>query len=372
MGSELKLKEAAISAPIDPNVLVSREDSAPFYSRIFLSFLNPLYRIGEKVALEQHHLGGCAYQDQSKPLCAKFDHYFGLEMRKPKEERSLWWVLWSTVGKWKVGLAIFLYALYAGISYVPIIILNELVSYFQGTINLSEGVIWTLVALIFFLTMVGSVSLAHSSVIMAHVGVQFRNVLVNAIYRKALKLSPAARQGSSTGQIVNMFSNDTRQLENCLFTLLNTFVAPFQIVIALVLIYLQVREATFVGLGYMIILFPLIGGFFSYLGSIRRAKVIVTDRRVKLMNEILGGIRIIKYYAWELPFREKVDAIRAEEMVRECILMSIISILYRYKCFVVAANQVLLRGGSWDQCPPFGCSLDPTRPHLLHLRKLLH
>ena len=31
---------------------------------------------------------------------------------------------------------------------------------------------------------------------------------------KSLKLSPAARQSASTGQIVNMFSNDTNQIQS--------------------------------------------------------------------------------------------------------------------------------------------------------------
>ena len=32
----------------------------------------------------------------------------------------------------------------------------------------------------------------------------------------------------------------------------------------------------------------------------------MADVRVKLMNEILMGIRVLKYYAWELPFRDQV------------------------------------------------------------------
>ena len=38
------------------------------------------------------------------------------------------------------------------------------------------------------------------------------------------------------------------------------------------------------------------------------------DARVKLMNEILTGIRVIKYYCWEKPFKGKVVDIREDEM----------------------------------------------------------
>lgn len=35
-----------------------------------------------------------------------------------------------------------------------------------------------------------------------------------------------------------------------------------------------------------------------------------TDRRVKIMNEILAGIQVIKMYAWEKSFASMVDGIR--------------------------------------------------------------
>ena len=39
-----------------------------------------------------------------------------------------------------------------------------------------------------------------------------------------------------------------------------------------------------------------------------------SDARIKLMNEILTGIRVIKYYCWEKPFKGKFVDIREEEM----------------------------------------------------------
>lgn len=38
------------------------------------------------------------------------------------------------------------------------------------------------------------------------------------------------------------------------------------------------------------------------------------DNRIKLMNEILNGIKVLKLYAWELAFQDKVMDIRKEEL----------------------------------------------------------
>jgi len=36
----------------------------------------------------------------------------------------------------------------------------------------------------------------------------------------------------------------------------------------------------------------------------------VTDKRVRVMNEIISGMRLIKMYAWEWAFHEYVKKIR--------------------------------------------------------------
>ena len=80
------------------------------------------------------------------------------------------------------------------------------------------------------------------------------------------------------------------------------------------MIYEQVGASTFVGLGFMFIMIPLNGFIFSQMSAIRRIKMKETDKRVKLMNEILSGIRVIKYYAWEYAFTQKIRAIRSREL----------------------------------------------------------
>ena len=38
------------------------------------------------------------------------------------------------------------------------------------------------------------------------------------------------------------------------------------------------------------------------------------DKRIKVMNEILNGVKVLKLYAWEKPFMKKVSDIREEEL----------------------------------------------------------
>ena len=68
------------------------------------------------------------------------------------------------------------------------------------------------------------------------------------------------------------------------------------------------------------------------LHSVRKKLLVVRDRRMKMVNEILGGVRVLKYYAWELAFSTKVRAIK-DEVSTWCH---------------TPANQVMVMGNNGD------------------------
>jgi ATP-binding cassette, subfamily C (CFTR/MRP), member 1 len=206
------------------------------------------------------------------------------------------------------------YLLMAAIQFGPVLILNALVSHFDGGTELSTELLWCLICLIAVLPVISSLCSARHTVIMSHLGLSIRNSLIAAIYRKSLKISVGSRKVSSTGKIVNMFSADTQQLERLMTVFALIFIAPLQITVALYLIYQQVGVATFVGLGVMVLFAPISAVIFGMLSMLRRRASVVTDSRVKLMSEILSGIRLVKYFAWEVPFKEKIVEIRKSEI----------------------------------------------------------
>ena len=65
----------------------------------------------------------------------------------------------------------------------------------------------------------------------------------------------------------------------------------------------------------IVIVVPMNVVIFGLLNMVRSKKTVVTDQRVKLMNELLNGIRVIKYYAWEAAFAERVTTIRIKELL---------------------------------------------------------
>ena len=58
----------------------------------------------------------------------------------------------------------------------------------------------------------------------------------------------------------------------------------------------------FCPLGYVVFIIPIAQQVSKAIHSAYEKVMVLKDSRVKLMCEVLFGIRIIKYYAWEKHF----------------------------------------------------------------------
>ena len=85
---------------------------------------------------------------------------------------------------------------------------------------------------------------------------------------------------------------------------------PLQIIIALCFLYNTMGPSIGAGVGILILAIPLNTFIARKMRTYQKTQMGNKDARVKLMNEILNGIRVIKLYAWETPFLEKISFIR--------------------------------------------------------------
>ena len=168
--------------------------------------------------------------------------------------------------------------------------------------------------LLFLVSIVSTISFSHYVVNLGEVAVQTRSALISAIFRKSLRLSSAARQKFTSGEITNLVSVDTqRVLDNVPYMGL-LWGAPYQVVLALILLYNELGVAALIGsLGVLVLMPPnLVGG--KIVESLQEKQMAAKDSRIKLMNEIISGMKVLKLYAWELPFMKRIGEIRAKEV----------------------------------------------------------
>ena len=326
----------------------SLEDQASCTSDWLLNYLSPLLRLGSTKVLEISDIGVPSEQDRAATAFAAIVDNWEKETirtdainetRKAKHDAKISKLsaakklkekpfvkvqpsvarsLLKAFGGYKVCVAIGYYIIAALIQFVPVMILEDLVRYFESidTPDPHKTLVppWWLVAALGVLPFMTSILQTRSQVIFQHMSVFVRTAVSTLLYKKSLSVSAAGRACTSTGQVVNMMSNDTTQLQRFIQFGGMTLVAPIQIVLSLTLIYRQVGPATWVGVGFMVVLAPVNVVVFSIVGKMRRKVLKYSDLRVKMMNEILAGIRIIKFYAWEKPFKKEVGELRDKEL----------------------------------------------------------
>ena len=173
--------------------------------------------------------------------------------------------------------------------------------------------------LMFVFPFVGAAAFVHSSRLAATTQVRVRAQLMGALYRKAAVLSPRsrARADAEAGRVVNLMSTDVATIAQFVFPFANQLVsAPLFILVALILLYNQIRWATFIGFAVLALSSPLSTRFVKIISRRRREMLQHTDRRVRLTNQLLTGIRVLKLYGWEAAQEAAVLAARDAELGR--------------------------------------------------------
>jgi ATP-binding cassette subfamily C (CFTR/MRP) protein 4 len=147
-----------------------------------------------------------------------------------------------------------------------------------------------------------------------HLALKMQIACRSLIYRKALKLSKMSMEESTVGQMVNLMSNDVSRFQYICLHLHHIVIAPIQTIIVLYLLFATVNASAMVGVALLLAYVPLQ----MYLGKLtsfyRFRTAMKTDNRIRLMNEIISGIKVIKMYTWEKPFATLVGLARKYDL----------------------------------------------------------
>ncbi|KAF0500214.1 ABC transporter [Gigaspora margarita] len=181
-----------------------------------------------------------------------------------------------------------------------------------------------------------------------------RTILITIIYRKALVLSGKARSLFTNGKITNLMSTDTTRIDIACGYFHVIWGAPIQICIILGLLIFNIGLSALAGFALLMILGPMQGKVMSLLARTRDKATDVTDERVKLTQEILLGIRAIKYYAWEDSFADALNKLRNKEISLIRFLLVVraaiagVSMAFPIFASILSFITFSLTGGSLD------------------------
>uniref|UniRef100_A0A6Q2YCT4 Multidrug resistance-associated protein 4 n=1 Tax=Esox lucius TaxID=8010 RepID=A0A6Q2YCT4_ESOLU len=288
-------------------------------SKIFFCWLNPLFRIGCKRRLEEHDMYKVLPEDGSERLGEDLQWYWDQEVQRaakdlctPKLTKALiacFWRSYSLIGVYTLIEEI--------IKVIQPVLLGKLIQYFErydpeDLAGLYEACGY---AAGISLCTLGLAAMHH--LYFYHVqraGMKIRVAMCHMIYRKALCLNSTALGQTTTGKIVNLLSNDVNKFDEVTVFLHFLWVGPLQAAAVLMLLWYEIGPSCLAGMAVLVFLMPVQTLFGRFFSSLRGETAALTDNRIRIMNDVVSGIRIIKMYAWEKPFAALVDEVRRKEI----------------------------------------------------------
>ncbi|KFQ93102.1 Multidrug resistance-associated protein 1, partial [Nipponia nippon] len=144
--------------------------------------------------------------------------------------------------------------------------------------------------------------------------VKIKTAVVGLIYKKALTLANSSRRNYTTGEIVNLMSADAQQLMELTVNINLLWSAPFQIIMAVVFLWKELGPSVLAGVAVLLLVIPINALIAARVKRLKKSQMRYSDQRVKLLSEMLHGIKILKLYAWEPAYQRKVMSIRECEV----------------------------------------------------------
>ncbi|TXG67646.1 hypothetical protein EZV62_008921 [Acer yangbiense] len=175
----------------------------------------------------------------------------------------------------------------------------------------NEG--YLLVSAFFVAKLVECLSMRHWFFRLQQIGIRIRAVLIVMIYNKGLTLSCQAKQGHTSGEMINVMTVDAERIGDFSWYLHDPRMILLQVVLALLILYKNLGLASiatlFVTIIVMLTNFPL-----GRLQEKFRDKLMeFKDKRMKETSEILRNMRILKLQGWEMKFLSKIIELRKIE-----------------------------------------------------------
>ncbi|CAL1544374.1 unnamed protein product, partial [Lymnaea stagnalis] len=135
-----------------------------------------------------------------------------------------------------------------------------------------------------------------------------------------LWLDTNGQRSSTTGEVVNLMSVDCQRVQDMMSYTWMIWSIPLQaaislqIFLAVYLLWNTLGLPVLAGLGLLMLLVPFNGVIAYQQQRLQRENLLWKDRRIKMVNEVLGGIKVLKLYAWEESFQSKILSLRQREM----------------------------------------------------------
>ncbi len=345
----------------------SHEPLANIFSLTTFGWVDAIVWQGYKKPLELPDVWNLAARDKAAAILADF--------RQLEKTSKL---AWHLLKFFKRDLVIqTVWAVVSGLfTFAPTLLLKAFLEYVENPAGTPVNAAWFYILLLGLSSCVKAITDGQALWIGRRICIRLRAVIIGNIYAKALRRKAAAgtdtvlgeekkKATDNNGEVQATTKNKSKQMASKkkqaagpakdstdsqvnVGTIINLMAVdsfkvseisaylhflwgstPVQLVLCIVLLYRILGWSALASVIMMILVMPMNVFIAKQFSKVQKKVMAATDIRIHSTNEVLQNIRIIKYFAWELRFREIIGEKRAVELR---------AIRYKYILWVAAAT----------------------------------
>ncbi|KAL7747261.1 hypothetical protein RI367_007314 [Sorochytrium milnesiophthora] len=293
-------------------------------ARLTFMWLNRLMHLGSKQVITMDDIYKCGEKMESSGLYADYTRIIA----RLNEPVPL--AFWALLRRHGVSFAMsnFCVAALLVLQFLLPVLLDRLIMFVESYVHgppqpVIEG--YTIAVAILLVSMMQSIMQQQSLHLVIRLSVRIQATFMNIIYRKAMRLSLAGKKNSSTGAIVNHMSVDAGAITDCFSSIPDTWSSPVSAILALYFLWGYLGPASLCGLAVIVLLTPIMTRLTAFLMPYQKLRLGHMDRRMKTMSEVIPGMKMIKLYATESYFLNRISKIRGQEQDSRRIFLTGIS-----------------------------------------------
>nr|QVT92353.1 ABC transporter [Salvia miltiorrhiza] len=283
--------------------------TASLISRAMWNWMNPILKKGYISPLQMVDVPLLPPDHQAEKMTELFEQHWPKPSENSKNpvRTMLLRCFWKDL-----AFTGFLCVVRLAVMYIGPVLIQGFISFTSGDrSNLDQAFL-----LVFVLLVAKSVEVLSShqfNFLSQKLGMLIRSTLITALYQKGLKLSSSSRQAHGVGQIVNYMAVDCQQLSDLVYQLHTLWLMPFQVGVALVLLYIYLGVSVVVSLVAVVAVMLVTLSITHRTNAFQFNLMMSRDVRMKATTELLNNMRVIKFQAWEEHFYNKIRSARDKE-----------------------------------------------------------
>eukprot|EP01125_Pyxidicula_operculata_P009772 TRINITY_DN3212_c0_g1_i3.p1 TRINITY_DN3212_c0_g1~~TRINITY_DN3212_c0_g1_i3.p1 ORF type:complete len:1599 (+),score=296.82 TRINITY_DN3212_c0_g1_i3:668-5464(+) len=283
-------------------------EDASFFSQLFYFWFSDIMKLGYERPLKEEDLWTLHPVDRCELTADRFEKYWNIEKlsEKPSLAKAFVKTFWKDFILSFVAQSIYIITIASG----PAIVMRNLLDFIEHPTSGRPEYGWILAGSLWLTSCLAVLFHQYSWNRTTQIGTRVKGCFIELVYRKCTRLGGLE---SSVGEVLNMASNDSMRVYWACRYFNQGWSGLVLLVSVAALLINEIGWPAVMGTIVFLLAIPLQALLARIVSRVRSSAILVTDSRVRLMNDILSAIKLVKLYCWEQSFQQKVKNVRREE-----------------------------------------------------------